>query len=505
MADSKEKAYHPKGDFFDLKGNNTNVRTEVMAGFTTFFTMSYILFVNPSVLSKTGMPYQAVFLATIIAAAIGTLIMGLFANVPYAQAPGMGLNAFFTYTVCFGLGFKWQEALAMVFICGLLNILITVTKVRKIIIKAIPKTLQHAISGGIGIFIAYIGLKNANFLQFTSEPGFGKTGIVAINGAAVDPTGKTTADLSKGITDVVTGGGIVPAFVDFTQPAVLLALFGIVLIVVLLMRKVKAAILIGIVATTVIGIPFGIVDLSSAKISMDTLGASFAQLGTTFGAAFGAQGMGALFSDMSKLPLVLMTIFAFSLSDTFDTIGTFIGTGRKSGIFSEEDEKALETSTGFKSKMDRALFADATATSIGAIFGTSNTTTYVESASGIAAGGRTGLTSVVTALLFIVSIILAPIAGLVPSAATAPALVIVGVMMMSSFKEVEWDDLEEAIPAFFAGVVMALCYSISYGIAGGFIFYCIVKTVRGKAKEIHPILWVASALFVLNFIILAVL
>lgn len=505
MAGSTEKRYHPKGDFFDLKGNHTNVRTEVMAGFTTFFTMSYILFVNPSVLSKTGMPYQAVFLATIIAAAIGTLIMGLFANVPYAQAPGMGLNAFFTYTVCFGLGFSWQEALAMVFICGILNIVITVTKVRKVIIRAIPKTLQHAIGGGIGIFIAYIGLKNANILQFTSEPGFGKTGLVSINGTAIDATGKTTADLSKGITDVVTGGGVVPALVNFTQPAVLLALFGIVLIVVLLMLKVKAAILVGIVVTTLLGIPFGIVDLSSAQISFATLGASFNDLGTTFGAAFGAKGMGSLFGDVSKLPLVLMTIFAFSLSDTFDTIGTFIGTGRKSGIFSEEDEKALETSTGFKSKMDRALFADATATSIGAIFGTSNTTTYVESASGIAAGGRTGLTSLVTALLFIVSIVLAPVAGLVPSAATAPALIIVGIMMMSSFTEIAWGDLEEAIPAFFAGVVMALCYSISYGIAGGFIFYCIVKTVRGKAKEIHPILWVASGLFVLNFIILAIL
>ena len=215
--------------------------------------------------------------------------------------------------------------------------------------------------------------------------------------------------------------------------------------------------------------------------------------------------MGSLFSDVSKLPLVLMTIFAFSLSDTFDTIGTFIGTGRKTGIFSEDDQKALESGNGFKSKMDKALFADATATSIGAIFGTSNTTTYVESAAGIGAGGRTGLTSVVTAALFIISAFFAPVISIVPGAATAPVLIIVGVMMLSSFKEVNWTDLEDAIPAFFASVFMAFCYSISYGIAAGFIFYCIVKIVRGKAKELHPILIVSTLLFILNFIVLAVM
>ena len=215
--------------------------------------------------------------------------------------------------------------------------------------------------------------------------------------------------------------------------------------------------------------------------------------------------MGSLFSDASKIPLVLMTIFAFSLSDTFDTIGTFIGTGRKTGIFNEEDQAALENGKGFKSKMDKALFADSIATSVGAIFGTSNTTTYVESAAGIGAGGRTGLTSVVTAALFILSMFLAPVIGIVPSAATAPALIAVGVMMLSSFKEVQWDDMEDAIPAFFAGIFMAICYSISYGIAAGFIFYCIVKAIRGKFKEIHPILLVSTLLFILNFVILAIL
>ncbi|MDP4090870.1 MAG: NCS2 family permease [Bacillota bacterium] len=467
--------------FFKLKENGTNVSTEVVAGFTTFFAMSYIIFVNRQILSQTGIPGGAVFLATIFAAVIGTLVMGLFANVPYAQAPGMGLNAFFTYTVCFGLGFKWQQAMAMVFICGIINIIITVTKIRKSIIKAIPSSLQHAIGGGIGIFIAYIGIKDAGLLQFTSDPG-------------------TYTKLDGGT--VIAKSSAVPGLVTLNQPVVLLALIGLAITVVLLLLKVRGAILISIFATTIIGIPMGIVDISAIG-TQQNIGSSFSDLGTTFGAAFGSAGMGSLFSDASKIPLVLMTIFAFSLSDTFDTIGTFIGTGRRSGIFSEEDERLMQTSSGFKSKMDRALFADSIATSIGAIFGTSNTTTYVESAAGIGAGGRTGLTSVVTALLFLLCILLAPVVGIVPAAATAPVLIVVGVMMLSAFKEIVWDDLDEAIPAFFAGIFMAFCYSISYGIAAGFIFYCIVKLCRGKIKEVHPILVVATLLFIANFVILA--
>ncbi|ARP50889.1 MULTISPECIES: NCS2 family permease [Caproicibacterium] len=496
MEETKKQAYHPKGDFFNLKGNGTNVHTEIMAGITTFFTMSYILFVNPQVLSKTGMDSQAVFLATIIAASIGTLVMALFANVPYAQAPGMGLNAFFTYTVCMSLHFTWQQALAMVFICGLINIIITVTKFRKLIIKSIPKSLQNAISGGIGIFVAYIGLKNANLIQFSTD----SSSMVAING---QPYSATAA--YKGITSVASNGGVVPSIATFNQPSVLVALFGIILIVILLMLNVKGAILIGIIATTVIGIPFGVTDFSGASITFGSLGTAFSKLGTTFGAAFSSQGMGSLFNDPSKFLLVIMTIFAFSLSDTFDTIGTFIGTGRRTGIFSEEDEAALNDSKGFNSKMDRALFADSIATSIGAIFGTSNTTTFVESAAGIGAGGRTGLTSLTTAIMFMLCTILAPVAGCIPAAATAPALIIVGIMMMSSFKEVNWPDMEEAIPAFGAAIFMALAYSISYGIAAGFIFYCIVKAVKGKFKDVHPILLVSAILFVLNFIVLAIL
>ena len=301
---------------------------------------------------------------------------------------------------------------------------------------------------------------------------------------------------------IIADGSAVPAIVAMNTPAIWLFLIGLVLTIVLLVLKVKGAILISIVATTIIGIPMNLTVLGETTVGFVE---AFQQLPTTFGAAFGSEGLLSLFSDVSKLPLVLMTIFAFSLSDTFDTIGTFIGTGRKTGIFSAEDQEALEKSSGFKSKMDRALCADSVATSIGAIFGTSNTTTYVESAAGIGAGGRTGLTSVVTALLFIVSIFLAPLVSAVPSAATAPALIAVGIMMLSAFKEVQWEDLEEAIPAFFAGIFMALCYSISYGIAAGFVFYCIIKSVRGKAKEIHPILWVATGLFVLNFIVLAII
>ena len=448
--------------FFKLKENGTTVGREIIAGLTTFFAMAYIIVVNPTLLSESGMEWGAVFLATIIASIIGTLVMGLVANVPYAQAPGMGLNAFFVYTVCFGLGFTWQQALSMVFICGLINIIITVTKLRKFIIKSIPRSLQNAIGGGIGIFVAYLGLLNVGIINF---------------------------------------GSGVPALSTLNQPTFWLFLIGLALTIVLLVCNVKGAILIGIVVTALLGIPMG-VTVTSNTVSFTE---ACAALPTTFGAIFTSAGLPSLFTDMAKLPLVLVTIFSFSVSDTFDTIGTFIGTGRRTGIFSDEDEKAMETQAGFHSKMDKALFADATATSIGAIFGTSNTTTFVESAAGIGAGGRTGLTSVVVAICFALSAFLATFVSAIPSAATAPALVLVGVMMTSSFKEIKWDDLSEAIPAFFAGIFMALCYSISYGIAAGFITYCIVKICKGKAKEVHPILWVVTALFILNFILLAII
>jgi AGZA family xanthine/uracil permease-like MFS transporter len=473
--------------FFGLKKNNTNVSTEIMAGVTTFFAMSYILFVNPTILSASGMPFQAVFLATIIASIIGTLVMGLFANVPYAQAPGMGLNAFFTFTVVFGLGYSWQQALAMVFICGLINIFITVTNIRKMIIRAIPESLQHAIGGGIGIFVAYVGIKNAGFLSFSADQS-------AISSSVVEG-GKAT--------NVTINGGIVPALANFDNAPILLAVIGLVLTAILVVKNVRGAILIGIVATTVLGIFMGVVDLSSIDWQTNSLGNSFKELGTTFGAAFGSEGMQSLFSDSSKIPQVLMTIIAFSLSDTFDTIGTFIGTGRRTGIFSKEDEIALEDGRGFKTKMDKALFADAIATSVGAIFGTSNTTTYVESAAGIGAGGRIGLTSVVVAVLFALSSLFSPLIAIVPNQATAPALILVGVMMMASFADIKWLDMEEALPAFFASIFMGLCYSISYGIAAGFIFYTIVKVIKGKYNQVSVALWIVDILFIINFIILA--
>lgn len=448
--------------FFKLKENGTTVSTEITAGLTTFFTMAYIIIVNPTLLSQAGMEWGAVFLATIIASIIGTLIMGLVANVPYAQAPGMGMNAFFVYTVCFNLGFTWQQALSMVFICGLINLLITVTKLRKSIIGAIPPSLQNAIGGGIGVFVAYLGLLNVGMITFESG---------------------------------------VPAIATLNEPVLWLFLFGLVLTIVLLVCNVKGAILIGIVVSAIVGIPMGVTTTSDTV----SFSEACAALPTTFLAIFTPEGLPSLFADAARLPLAIITIFAFSISDTFDTIGTFIGTGRRAGIFSEEDEKAMENQPGFKSKMDRALFADATATSIGALFGTSNTTTFVESASGIGAGGRTGLTSVVVAICFAVSAFLASFVSAIPMAATAPALVVVGVMMLSAFKEINWEDFSEAVPAFFAGLFMALCYSISYGIAFGFISYCVVRICRREAGKVHPIIWAASILFILNFVLLAVI
>jgi AGZA family xanthine/uracil permease-like MFS transporter len=439
---------------FKLKEHGTNVRTEIIAGITTFFTMAYIIFINPVILGAAGMNQAGVYVATIIATLIGTLVMGLFANVPYALAPGMGLNAFFTYTVCFGLGFTWQQALAMVFICGIINIVITVTNVRKAIIKSIPRTLQLAIGAGIGLFIAYIGLMSVGIVKFD-------TGVPAIY---------------------------------FKSNEALLAIIGLIITAALMLLKVKGAILIGILASTIIGIPFGITQISGNeawKVS------DIAE--TAFKLNFDG-----LFNDPTKIVLVIVTILSFSLTDTFDTIGTFIGTGRKSGIFDDKDEKALFSGKGFKSRMDKALFADSIATSIGALAGTSNTTTYVESAAGIGAGGRTGLTSVVTAAMFALCLVLTPVAGIVSSAATAPALIIVGVLMADSLKDIEWHKFEEALPAFMTILFMAMGYGISNGIAAGFIFYAISKICKGNAKEVHPLLYLFACLFVLYFIALAI-
>ena len=452
--------------FFQLKENGTNARTEILAGVTTFVTMAYIMFVNPLILSTTGMDQGAVFVATVLAAAIATFIMAFVANVPYAQAPGMGLNAFFTYTVCLGMKIPWEQALAIVFICGIINIIITVTKVRKMIIYAIPQSLQYAISGGIGLFIAYIGFIDGGLLSFT-------------------PQGEADA--------IGNFGKVVPALVTFTRPESVLTLIGVVIIAVLMLLRVKGAILIGVLAATIIGIPMGVTQtsgLATASFVPPSLAPTFLKL-----------DIAGLFSDPSQIMKILTLILAFSLSDTFDTIGTFLGTGRKTGIFDAKDEEDLKKGHGFSSRLDKALFADATATSIGALLGTSNTTTYVESAAGIAAGGKTGLTSATVGVLFVLSLFLSPIALMVPGSATAPALIIVGILMMESFAKIKWDQFDEALSAFFTAVVMPFAYSIATGVAVGFIFYVVTKIFRGKAKEVHPIMYIVTGLFLIKYLV----
>ena len=442
--------------FFKLKEHGTDVRTEVTAGLTTFFAMSYILFVNPAMLAQTGMPAQGVFLATIIGAVAGTLMMAFYANLPYAQAPGMGLNAFFTYTVVFSLGYTWQEALAMVFLCGVISLIITVTKVRKMIIESIPTALKSAISAGIGVFLAYVGIKNAGFLKFSINP---HTYTVAGKGA----------DMAK--ASITASSSATPGLVAFNNPTVIVGLIGLAIAIFFIVKGIRGGVLLSILVTTIIAIFAGVV---------------------------GSKGLGSLFSDVSRLPGVFMAILAFSLTDIFDTIGTLIGTGEKVGIIAS-------TGDNNESKaLDRALYSDLVGTSIGAIAGTSNVTTYVESAAGIGAGGRTGLTALVVAVLFAISSFFSPVVSIVPNAATAPILIIVGVMMLSNLKSVDWEDLSEAIPAFFTSIFMGFSYSITYGIAAGFLTYTLVKIVKGQAKDVHFIMWILDILFILNFISMAV-
>lgn len=489
---------------FKLKQYGTNVRTEVIAGITTFFTMAYIIFVNPNVLTLAGTadnPYnaQGIFVATIIASVIGTLVMALFANVPYALAPGMGLNAFFTFTVCGVMGFTWQQALAMVCICGIVNIIITVTGLRKIILVSMPKILQSAIGGGIGLFVAYVGIKDAGLLKFTSDPGtyvLFEDGTVKANASAV------------------------PALVNFSSHSVRLALLGVAIIIVLMVLKVKGSMLIGILSVTAISLieiacgvdphvffPSLDENIKTAADFFNTISITPASIASSIGSvkdtAFKLDFVG-LFADHSKIILALTAIIGFVLTDIFDAIGTFIGTGKRTGIFDDEDEKLMLTGKGVKSRLDRALFADLTATIFGSFFGTSNTTTFVESSAGIAEGGRTGLTSVVTALLFLCCLVLSPIIGIIPSCATAPALIVVGILMIAAVADIDWHDFEDAAVAFITVAFMPFAYSITTGISLGFITYVIVKLVKGKAKEIHPIVYCATALFILNFIALAV-
>jgi adenine/guanine/hypoxanthine permease len=466
-------------DFFKLKENNTNVRTEVIAGITTFITMAYIIFVNPNILSQAGMNAKglfgdavakaglnsfndpiigAVFVATIISAIIGTLVMGLVANVPFAQAAGMGLNAFFTYTVVLTYKLSWQAALAVVFICGIINIFITVTKVRIMIVNAIPDSLKNAIGAGIGLFIAIIGFKEA--------------GIAVASPATIIQLG------------------------DLTQPTTLLALFGLIITVILMVRNVKGSILIGIIATTIVGV----IAQAGFDVKLGLFIPENFQLVSTppsIAPTLFKLSFSDLFSANVGILSIITIIVSFSLVDTFDTIGTFIGTGAKTGIF---DEKTDKPQGGlFPRKIDKALFADATATSIGALIGTSNVTTYVESAAGISEGGRTGLTSVVTSICFFLALFISPLVGIVPAQATAPALIIVGVLMIGSIMRVNFDNFEEALPAFLTFATMPFTYSIANGIAFGFIFHVVVKVFNGKAKDVHPMMYLFALLFIIKF------
>lgn len=427
---------------FRLKENKTTVRNEVMGGITTFMTMAYILFVNPSILSETGMPFDAVLIATAFSAVLATLLMAFLANYPFALAPGMGLNAYFTYSVVFGMGYTWQTALGAVFISGILFLLLSVSGIREKIIDAVPATLKSAIGAGIGLFIAFIGLQNGGLVQ---------------------------ADEATML-----------ALGDLTQPATALAAIGIIITGILLARKVNGAILWGIIATTLIGIPMGVTQMPTGFFQIPTF--------STWAPIFGKLDIrGALNIGLFEV------VFAFLFVDLFDTIGTLIGVSQQAGYLDKD---------GKLPRANKALLADSIGTVAGAIFGTSTVTTFVESASGVAVGARTGLANVVTSICFFLSIFFLPIIGIVPAAATAPALIIVGAMMLNSVVDIPWGEMDEALPAFIAIAAMPFTYSIATGIALGFIAYPIIKLAAGKAKEVHGITYVLAVLFIIRFIYL---
>jgi len=429
--------------FFKLSERGSEPRTEGIAGLTTFLAMAYIVFVNPLILADAGMDPGAVFVATCLAAALGTLIMGLWANLPIAQAPGMGLNAFFAYTVVLGFGIEWETALAATFVSGVLFLILAVTGVRGAIIQAIPHQLKMAVGAGIGLFIAFIGLKNA--------------GIVVADEA-------TTVGLG-----------------DLTLNSTLLSIFGLIAISLFLMRGLKGAVFYGIVATAVVGLVTGLLDTPSAIVSAPP------SLAPTFGAAFTA--LPELFA-----PELLIVVGTMLFVDFFDTAGTLIAVTNQAGLLDEEGRLPGGT---------RPLVSDAVATMGGAAIGTSTTTSYIESAAGVGAGGRTGLSSVVTAALFLLTIFFSPLLTVVTAPVTAAALIIVGVMMARGLKDIEWDQMEVAIPAFVTVVAMPLTYSIATGIAMGLFLFPLLMVFRGKAKEVHPIMYVLAVLFLVFFAFLA--
>ena len=429
---------------FGFDREKHTVRTEIVAGITTFLTMAYILAVNPGIFSALDMPGGAVFTATALAAIVGTLVMALFAKKPFALAPGMGLNAFFVFTVCLGMGHSWQFALTAVFLEGIIFIILTLTKVRSWILNAIPLSLKHAIGAGIGLFIAFIGLQNA--------------GIIVNNDATLVGLGK------------------------ITQGTALLAVIGLVITGALVILKVKGSILIGILVTAVIGLFIkdpatgtAITKFSGVVSAPDSISPIFCKF-----------EWGSILSwDM------LAVVFTFLFIDMFDTMGTIIGVSQKAGMV---DEK------GNVDGIDKMFMADSIATVCGACFGTSTTTTYVESASGVGAGGRTGLTAFTTACCFALALLFSPIFLAIPSAATAPALVIVGVMMMTPVVKIDWEDFTESIPAFITVLLMPVAYSISDGILIGVISYVLLNACAGKFKKISPTMWILAALFICKYI-----
>ena len=445
---------------FKLKKNKTSVYTEFIAGLTTFMAMSYIIFINPQVLSQTGMSYEAVYGATILTTVIATLLIGLYANVPYASSAGIGLGSLFTYTMCGSLGYTWQEALAIVFICGMLNLLITITSFRKKIIKAIPDFMQEAITVGIGLFITYVGLMNAGIIEFKAS------GV--LEGLAVN---------------------VLPQISNVTKPAVLLSVIGLMFTSILVVKKVKGAYLIGILFTTLLGIPLGVTHLpnfTNYSVIPDITPTLF-QLDFT-----------SLFTLKTGIITTIMTIFTLTMSDLFDTLGIFIGTGKKAGIFK------LDKNGDMPANLERAMIADSTGSMVGAFLGTSNATTYLESSAGIEAGGRTGLTSVFIALFFILSLLFYPIIECVPMAAVAPVLILIGVSMFENIGSINWKDYMIAIPSFFCIIMMSFAYSITTGIEAGFIFYSIVNIYTGNARKVSPIIYIFSLLFVIKYIIMAI-
>lgn len=449
--------------FFKLKENGTNIRTEIVAGITTFMTMAYILFLNPSILGVTGMDTNAIFFATAISAGFVTIAMGLVANFPIALAPGMGLNALFATVALAGVGMPWQTALGAVFISGIIFIILTVTKVRQILVIAVPNSLKKAITVGIGLFITIIGFKLSEVL------------VVSAN--VIPPT----------IESMSKGGPVTLKFFEwnigmgsFHNPSMLLCLIGLGITAILMALRVKGSLLIGIVAATLIGIPLGVTVIPE-NFQVFSL-PDFSKLAVGSLDIMGAFHMG-----------IWTVVFTFTFVELFDTFGTLVGTAGKAGLVDKD---------GNSPKIGKAMLVDAFGVSFGALMGTSTVTAYVESAAGIGEGGRTGLTAVTTGVLFLIALVLAPLALIIPSAATAPALIIVGVLMVSSIVEIDFNDFTEAFPAFLTFILMPLTYSIANGICGGIIAYTILKVVTGKAKQVHWMMYILFVLVVARYIFL---